>query len=409
MSSMIERLKKGWNAFLGRDPTIRYDYGIYGSPPSRHRMSVANTRNVVNSIFNKIAVAVSGIDIKHVMVDENDKYVDTINSPLNELLSVESNIDQTGREFIRDAVMSMFDEGCVALVPIDTDHDPLKTDSYNVYSARVGKVIEWFHDSIKLEVWRSEYQRKEEIILPKRVVPIIENPFYSIMNEPNSILQRLIRLMNQLDRLNDENTSGKLDLIIQLPYVIRSEEKRRQAEKRRKDIEVQLTGSKYGIAYTDATERIIQLNRSIENTIWTQVKDLQTQLFNYFGLTPKVLDGTADEKEMLNYYNNTIEPIVSAFTENIKRKWLSRNARSRGQSIKYFRDPFKLIPANDLAEIADKFTRNEIMTSNEIRAIIGLKPSDDPRANELRNSNLNHPDENGKTEVVDEKIDENSK
>lgn len=397
MSSIIERARKGWNAFLGRDPTsiVRYDdgFGIYGENPYRHRMSILNTRTMINSIFNRIAVNVAAININHVMVDENDNYKETIRSSLNNLLTVEANQDQTGREFIQDIVMSMFDEGHVAIVPIETSANIWETEAYKVYTARVGKVIEWKPTTVKVEVWRSDYQRKEQIILPKRAVPIIENPFYSIMNERNSTLQRLNRLINQLDRSNDVVSSDRLNLVVQLPYVIRTEPKRREAEKRLREIEVQLSNSKHGIVYTDGTERIVQLNRSLENNLWTQVKELQTELFNHFGLTEKVFNGTANEKEMLNYYDSTIEPIVSAISDNISRKWISERDRSRGQRIKYFRNPFKLVPVTELAEIADKMTRNEIMSSNELRSVLGMKPSDDPRANQLINANLNHPEE----------------
>ena len=389
MASLGDRIKRSWNAFLGRDPTY-YPYG-YGSgfKPDRIRLSTANARSIVNSIYNRIAVDCSQIDIKHVRLDEkNGRYKETIDSTLNNCFSLSANIDQTGRALIQDAVMSMFDEGCIAIVPTDTIGDPRITDSYKIEKIRVGKIVEWFPAYVKLNVYNELVGRKEDILMRKKDVAIIENPFYTIMNEPNSILQRLIRILNQIDRTNENNSSGKMDLIIQLPYPIKTPAKREVAEERRRDLENQLTGTQLGIGYIDATERVTQLNRSIENNLWTQAKDLTSQLYNELGLTETIFNGTADEKTKLDYYNRTIEPIMSAITMEMERKWLSPTARTQLQAIRFFRDPFKLVPVNDLAEIGDKFTRNEIMTSNELRAVIGMAPSDEKKADQLTNSNL---------------------
>lgn len=411
MPSLGERFTRSWNAFLGRDPTYRYDSGFGSSyRPDRMRFKTTNARSIVTSIYNRIAVDCAQIDIRHIQLDDKyERYKETIKSPLNECLSLNANLDQTGRALIQDAVMSMFDEGCVAIVPTDTSKNPELTDSYDIYKLRVGKIKEWYPASVKVEVYNELKGQKQDVVMMKKNVAIIENPFYATMNEPNSTLQRLIRVLNQIDRTNEQNSAGKLDLIIQLPYVVKTEAKRAQANERRKEIEAQLTGSQYGIAYTDGTERITQLNRAVENNLWAQAKDLTTQLFNQLGLTEAILNGTASESELLDYYNRTIEPILAALVNEMERKWLSKNARTRLQAIRFFRDPFKLVPVNQIAEIADKFTRNEIMTSNEIRAVIGMKPSDDPKADQLINSNLNHtPEETQKSGGGDDETLEDS-
>lgn len=397
MAYFRERLKNTWNAFRGRDPTPTNSNPLYyGSyyRPDRVRLTMNNTRSIVTSIYNRIAVDCSQISIRHVRLDpKNHSFKEYINSLLDECLSLSANIDQTGRALMIDAIMSMFDEGCVALVPTDTLNDPRYTDSYEICAIRTGRIKQWYPDEILVEVYDEQVGDKKEVKMKKKNVVIIENPFYSTMNEPNSLLQRLIRTLNQLDRTNEKNSSGKMDLIIQLPYPVRSPAKTEQAESRRKAIEAQLVGSQYGIAYIDATEEITQLNRPVENNLWEQAKDLTEQLYNQLGLTQAILNGTASEKEYLNYYNHTIEPILSAFTEEMERKWLSTTARTQLQAIRFFRDPFKLVPVESLAELSDKLTRNEILSSNEIRAIIGYKPSSDPRADQLINSNLNHDEE----------------
>lgn len=393
MSKLTDRFRKGWNAFLGRDPTIRYSYGS-SLRPDRRRLSRTSLRSIVNSIYNRIAVDVAAMNVYHVKLNKEGNYEETINSELNNVLSFSANIDQTGRSLFQDIVMSMFDEGCVAVVPIDTDTDPDLTESYKIYSLRTGKIVEWYPMDIRVEVYNDQTGRRQEIVMSKNDVSIIENPFYSIMNEPNSVAQRLMRVLSQLDRSNEESSAGKMDLIIQFPYQIQSKARQIQAEERRKALEAQLTGSQYGIGYVDGTEKVVQLNRSLENNLWTQAKELMVELYNQLGLTQSVFDGTADEKTMLNYYDRTVNPIITAITEEMQRKWISKTARTQGQAIRFFRDPFRLIPVNQLAEMADKLTRNEIMTSNEVRSVIGLKPSADPKADELRNSNLNHPDEN---------------
>lgn len=389
---VVDRIQHAWNAFLNRDPTLSYSNFGYGSSyrPDRPRFSRGNERSIVTSVYNRIALDAAAIDIKHVRLDDNDRYKETINSDLNYCLTTEANLDQTGRAFIQDAVMSMLDEGCVALVPTDADFDPSTKDvgSYKIYTMRTGKILEWFPKHIRVSVYNENLGKRQEVVLPKKTVSIIENPLYSVMNEPNSTLQRLIRKLNLLDYIDEQSGSGKLDLIIQLPYVIKTPARQNQAEARRASIEQQLTGSKYGIAYTDGSERITQLNRPVENNLLKQIEYLTSMLFSQLGLSQSILDGSADEKTMLNYYNRTIEPIVSAITDEMKRKFLTKTGRKQGQSIEYYRDPFKLVPINNMAEIADKFTRNEIMASNEIRQIVGLKPSDDPKADELRNSNL---------------------
>lgn len=386
------RLKKSWNAFFNRDPTYsRVNVGSGSSyRPDRPRFTRGNERSIVTSIYNRIALDVAAITIQHVRLDDNGRFLTTIDSGLNNCLSLAANIDQTGRAFIQDVVISMFDEGCVALVPVDTDHDPEKT-TFDIESIRTGRILEWFPRHVRVRLYNDQNGRKEDILMAKDAVAIIENPLFAVMNEPNSTMQRLIRKLNLLDVVDEQSSSGKLDLIIQLPYVVKSDLRRQQAEQRRKEIEDQLTGSKYGIAYADGTERITQLNRPVENNLLKQIEYLTNMLYGQLGLTQTIMDGSADDKTMLNYNNRTIEPIVSAIVDEMKRKFLSKTARSQKQSIMFFRDPFKLVPVADLAEIADKFTRNEIMTSNEIRQIVGMKPSDDPKADELRNKNLSEP------------------
>lgn len=405
---VVDRIQHAWNAFLNRDPTLPYSNFGYGSSyrPDRPRFSRGNERSIVTSVYNRIALDAAAIDIKHVRLDDNDRYKETIDSDLNYCLTTEANIDQTGRAFIQDAVMSMLDEGCVALVPTDADFDPSTKDvgSYKIYTMRTGKILEWFPKHIRVSVYNENLGRRQEIVLPKKTVSIIENPLYSVMNEPNSTLQRLIRKLNLLDYIDEQSGSGKLDLIIQLPYVIKTPARQNQAEARRASIEQQLTGSKYGIAYTDGSERITQLNRPVENNLLKQIEYLTSMLFSQLGLSQSILDGSADEKTMLNYYNRTIEPIVSAISDEMKRKFLTKTGRMRGQSIEYYRDPFKLVPINNMAEIADKFTRNEIMASNEIRQIVGLKPSDDPKADELRNSNLKTSESEVPKNIVEEEV-----
>lgn len=393
-NSVMMRFKNAWNAFRGRDPTttksFKNDYGVsYSYRPDMPRFTRGNKRSIVSNIYNRIAIDCAAIDIEHVRLDENNNYMETINSGLNSCLTLEANLDQTGPAFIQDVVMSMFDEGCIAIVPVDTSVDPYISDSYDVLSMRTGKIKEWHPYHVLVNVYNERDGKHHDLMMAKKEVAIIENPLYSIMNEPNSTLQRLIRTMNILDTINQNSSSNKLDLIIQLPYVIKSEARRAQAESRRKDIENQLAKSAYGVAYTDGTERITQLNRSVENNLWNQVTELKTELYNQLGLTQTIFDGTADEKTMINYYNRTINPILTAISIEMSRKFLTKTGRTQGQSIRFYRDPFKLIPIEKLAEIADKFTRNEIMSTNEIRSKIGLKPSDDPSADELRNKNLN--------------------
>lgn len=393
--SVGSRFKNAWNAFRNREPTkVFQDIGYgYSYRPDRFRLTRGNERSIVTSVYNRIALDVAAIDIRHVQLDAEGQFCDVVQSGLNNCLSTEANLDQTGRAFIQDAVMSMIDEGCIAIVPVDTDDDPDDTTGYQILSMRVGRIRDWYPKHIRVELYNEETGRKQDIVVPKSTVAIVENPLYSVINEPNSTMQRLIRKLNLLDAVDEQSSSGKLDLIIQLPYVIKTEARRKQAEKRRKDIEQQLAGSKYGIAYTDGTERITQLNRSLENNLMKQIEYLTSMLYSQLGITQSILDGTADDKTMLNYYNRTIEPIIAAIVDEMKRKFLSKTARSQNKSIKFFRDPFKLVPVADLAEISDKFTRNEIATSNEIRQVIGWKPSNDPKADELRNSNLSQPNE----------------
>lgn len=388
------RLKHAWNAFTGRDPTTYYPPGsavISSSRPDRPRFSRGNERSIVTSIYNRIAMDVASININHVRVDDNNRYKEIIKSGLNTCLTLNANKDQTGRAFIQDVVMSMLDEGCVAIVPVDTTLDPRITGSYDIESMRVGKIIMWYPDHVRVRLYNDRKGEHEEVVLPKSMVAIIENPLYSVMNESNSTLQRLIRKLNLLDVVDEKSGSDKLDLIIQLPYVIKTEARRKQADNRISDIERQLKDSPYGIAYTDGTERITQLNRSVENNLLKQVEYLTTMLYGQLGMSQAVMDGTAGEQEMLNYNNRTIEPIISAITDAMKWKFLTKTARSQGQSIMFFRDPFKLVPVAQIAEIADKFTRNEITSSNEIRQAIGMKPSEDPKADQLVNSNISQP------------------
>lgn len=397
MPNFSQRLQHAWNAFRNnRDPTAQavVSAGSYDRPDRRRRRIFAD-KSIVTAIENRIAIDVASVSIQHVRTDQNGRYKETIKSNLNALFSVQANADQTGRAFVQDIVQSMFDEGVVAVVPVDTTLNPLQTGGFDVDTARVAKITQWYPQQVVCEVYNDKTGKKEELLLPKNVVLIIENPLYSVMNEPNSTLQRLIRKLNLLDSIDEQTSSGKLDLIIQLPYIIKTEARRKQAEQRRKDIEMQLSGSKYGIAYTDGTERITQLNRSVENNLLNQIEYLTKTLYSQLGFTEEVFNGTADEKTMLNYNNRTIEPILSEIVDEIKRKWLTKTARSQGQSIMFFKDPFKLVPVEKIADIADKFTRNEILSSNELRGIVGFKPIDDPKADELRNANLNQqPDQN---------------
>lgn len=400
------RLKKAWNAFFSRDPT-RYNsrYGGYSYRPDRKRLTRGNDRTIVTSVYNRISLDVSSISIEHVRLDDNNRYVESIDSGLNECLTVSANLDQTSRAFFQDVVLSMFDEGCVAICPTKTSDNFYINSSFDIYSMRTGKIVEWYPDSIRVNVYNEDTGEREDLIYPKRAVAIIENPLYAVINDPNSTMQRLIRKLSLLDAVDEESSSGKLDLIIQLPYTVKSPLKQEQAERRRKQIEEQLTGSKYGIAYIDGTEHITQLNRSLENNLLKQIEYLTNMVYSQLGITTAVMDGTANEETMLNYNNRTVEPIVSAIVDEMKRKFLTKTARTQKQSIMFFKDPFKLVPVSQIAEIADKMTRNEIMTSNEIRQILAMKPSDDPTADELRNKNLSVPSENNQQEET-EKIAE---
>lgn len=390
--SFGSRLKHAWNAFTGNVQMNYRDLGMsYSYRADRPRMSRGNERSIVTSVYNRIALDVAALNVQHVRLDGNGRFLSVIDDGLNNCLTLEANVDQTARSFIQDVVISMFDEGSVAIVPVDTTTDPNVSGSYDIQSLRVGQILDWYPQHIRARVYNEQTGRKEDVVVPKSAVAIIENPLYAVINEPNSTMQRLIRKLNLLDVIDEQSGSGKLDLIIQLPYVIKTEARRQQAENRRKDIENQLSGSKYGIAYTDSTEHITQLNRSVNNNLMSQIEYLTSMLYSQLGITQSILDGTADEKTMLNYNNRTIEPIISAIVDEMKRKFLTKTARSQHQSISFFRDPFKLVPVNDIAEIADKFTRNEIMTSNEIRQVVGMKPSEDPRADELRNKNLSAP------------------
>lgn len=383
------RLAHAWNAFKNnRDPTYMSVGPGSSLRPDRPRLGRGNDRSIVSSIFNRIALDVAAVDIKHCKLDSSGRFVSEVDSGLNSCLNLEANVDQTGRAFIHDVVLSMFDEGVVAIVPVDTSFDPKVSNSYSIDSVRTGKIIEWYPKHVRVRVYNDERGEKEDILLPKNQVGIIENPLYAVVNEPNSTLQRLMNKLKLLDVTDEKTASGKLDLIIQLPYVAKTQARREQAERRRTDMEEQLANSKYGVAYIDGTEKVIQLNRSLENNLLKQIEYWTNMLYSQLGITQSVLDGTADERTMLNYNNRTVEPVVAAITDELKRKFLTKTARSQGQSIEYFRNPFRLVPVNDIAEIADKFTRNEITTSNEMRQIIGMKPSDDPKADELRNSNI---------------------
>lgn len=397
MPTIAQRIRSGWNAFIGRDPTRENKitqseyfggYG-YGTRPDRVRYTGGNQRSIVAAVYNRISVDVAAIKMEHAILDDNGHYLETVDSGLNECLNVSANKDQTGTAFRQDIVESMFDEGVIAVFPVDTDIDPWDTTSYEIESMRTGKIVAWYPDAVKIHIYNDRKGTYEDLIEPKDRVAIIENPFYSIMNEPNSTLQRLIQAINKLNQANDNSTSSKLDLIIQLPYVTKSPQRKEEARKRRKEIEDQLSTSKLGIAYTDGTERVTQLNRSLDNNLWTQVKELTEQLFSQLGVTPSILDGTADEATRINYFNSTIAPICTAIADEFNRKFLSKNARTRRQSIIYFRDPFKLVPVSQLADITDKFRRNEVMTSNEIRAEIGMKPNASNKADDISNPNLN--------------------
>lgn len=395
MPSLGDRLQHAWNAFRNnRDPTISYkDAGAsYYRRPDRVRFTRGNERSIVTSVYNRIAMDAAQIDIRHVKLDENDRYIEDMDTGLNDCLTVEANIDQTARAFKQDVYESIFDEGCIAIVPVETTLDPRQTESYDITSMRTGRITEWRPQQVKIQIYNDRTGRKEEIWMNKRNVAIVENPMYAVINEPNSTMQRLIRKLNLLDAIDEQSSSGKMDLIIQLPYVVKTEARKKQAEDRRKMIEDQLTNSKYGIAYTDGTERITQLNRPVENNLMKQIEYLTSMLYSQLGITQTILDGTADEKTMLNYYNRTVEPLVSAVVDEMKRKFLSKTARTRKQTIKFFRDPFKLVPVGELAEISDKFTRNEIASSNEMRQVIGWKPSSDPKADQLVNSNISQPE-----------------
>ena len=402
-----DRLQHAWNAFVYNDNSYTNPQNLGGFStfkPDRVHFSRGVEKSIVTSIFNRIALDAASIAIKHVRLDDNGRYVEEINSGLQNCLNVEANIDQTSRAFLQDAVMSMLDEGCVAIVPVDTTVNPAVSGSYEINTMRTGKILEWYPAHVRVRVYNDKKGIHEELTLPKSTIGIIENPLYAVINEPNSTMQRLIRKLNLLDVIDEQISAGKLNLIIQLPYVIKSEARRKQAEERRKDIEMQLAGSKYGIAYTDGTERITQLNRPAENNLMKQVEYLTSMLYSQLGLTQSIMEGSADEKAMLNYYNRTIEPIVSAIVDEIKRKFLTKTARAQKQTIMFFRDPFKLVPVENIAEIADKFTRNEIMTSNEIRQIVGMKPAKDPGADELRNKNLNQSTEEMNVEKQPEEI-----
>lgn len=395
--SFGSRIMHAWNAFTNKDPTdapgyISFGTGAYSNQrPYRSRFTRGNERSIVTSVYNRIAIDVASINVNHVRLDKNDRFSEIIKSSLNECLTLDANVDQTGRAFIQDVVISMLDEGCVAIVPVDTTTDPTSTGSFDINSMRTGKIIEWYPRHVKINVYNDRTGEKEDVVLPKNSVAIIENPLYAVINEPNSTMQRLIRKLNLLDTIDNRTGSDKLDLIIQLPYVVKSELQKQRADHRIDDITNQLSRSDYGIAYIDGTERVTQLNRPVENNLLKQVEYLTSMLYSQLGITQGILEGTADEQTMLNYTTRTIEPIISAITDEMKRKFLTKTARTQGQSIMFFRDPFKLVPVNNIAEIADKFTRNEIATSNEMRQAIGWKPSDDPKADELRNANISEP------------------
>ena len=393
--SFGDRLKHAWNAI--RYGESRDVYGTafgpsYSIRPDLYRLRLGTETSFISSIYTRIGIDVASIPIQHVRLDENGRYIETIKSGLNNCLTLEANIDQTGRAFIQDVVMSMCDEGVVAIVPVDTTMNPAVTGSYDIVTMRTAKIVSWYPKHVRVNIYNDETGYKQDITLPKTMVAIVENPLFAVMNEPNSTLQRLILKLNLLDVIDQQSGSGKLDLIIQLPYVIKTEARRQQAETRRKDVEDQLKDSKYGIAYTDGTERITQLNRPAENNLMGQIEFLTSMLYSQLGLTKAVFDGTADEKEMINYYNRSIEPILAAVIDGMKRVFITKTGRTQGQSIEALRDPFKLVPVSQMADIADKFTRNEILSSNEVRQIVGRKPSEDPKADELRNKNVNQPE-----------------
>lgn len=405
--TLMTRIKNSWNAFRNRDPTMFYNESGMGYTyrPDRVRFSRGNERSIVTSVYNKIAMDVAAVDIHHCKIDKNGHYTEDMNSDLNTCLTLEANIDQTHRAFMQDAVMSMFDEGAVAIVPIETKGDPILSDSFDIRSMRTGKIVEWYPRSVKVEVYNDRTGQKEQIMMPKKSVAIIENPLYAVINEPNSTMKRLVRKLNLLDAIDEQSGSGKLDLIIQLPYAVKGELRQKQADQRRDAIVEQLKGP-YGIAYIDGTEKVTQLNRPIENNLMKQVEYLTNMLYSQIGITPAIMDGTADEKTMLNYNNRTIEPIVSAIVDAMKRSFLTKTARTQGQTIMAFRDPFKLVPINNIAEIADKLTRNEILTSNEIRQIIGFKPSNDPKADQLINSNISQAKEDVRNQTYNQPVEE---
>lgn len=406
---LMDRLQHAWNVFKNKDPTFRGSSGsVYGGyRPDRMRFSRGNERSIVTSVYNRVAMDAAAMKIRHVKLDSNGRYLEEMKTGLNNCLSLEANIDQTGRGFIQDIVMSMLDEGCVAIVPVDTDIDPEEHEGIKILTMRTGKVLDWYPKTVRVQLYNEDTGRREEVMLPKSMVAIVENPLYAVINEPNSTMQRLVRKLSLMDVVDEKTSSGKLDLIIQLPYVIKTEARRQQAENRRKDIETQLAEGKYGIAYTDGTEHITQLNRPVENNLMKQIEYLTNMLYSQLGITQAILDGSADDKTMLNYYNRTIEPILAAITDEMNRKFLSKTARSQRQTVAFFRDPFKLVPVNDIAEIADKFTRNEIMTSNEIRQIVGMKPSTDPNADVLRNKNLSEPTNGQQHPPVSPDVDKN--
>lgn len=394
-NTLGSRLMHAWNAFMNRDPTSDFlNTGpSYSIRPDRPRLTKGNERTIATSIINRIAIDVASINISHCVLDDNGRYAETKNSTLNECLNLEANLDQTGRAFMQDVVMSMLDEGCVAIVPVVTSDNPDITSGYNIHELRTGKIIEWFPKHVRVRVYNEDKGIQEDIKLAKKNVAIVENPLFAVINEPNSTMQRLVRKLSLLDVADEKANSGKLDIIIQLPYVVKSPTKQKEAERRRAELEQQMVNSKLGIGYVDGTEKIVQLNRSLENNLLKQIEYLTDQLHTQLGITQAVLNGSASEQEMLNYHNRTIEPIISAIVDEMKRKFLTKTARSQRQTIMFFRDPFRLAPINNIAEIADKFTRNEIMTSNEIRQVIGMKPSSDPKADQLRNSNMPQNDE----------------
>ncbi len=398
MAAWTERVRQAWNVFRSNEKTeVRDDIGAYtssyGGRPDRARLRVTNERSIISSIYTRISIDASGVMIKHVRLDDKNRYIKDMDSQLNECLKLDPNLDQPARAFRQDQVLSLIDKGTIAIVPIDTTLNPISTGGFDILSMRVGEITQWFPNHVEVNVYNEKTGQRQKITLPKRIVAIVENPLYSVMNEPNSTLQRLVRKLNILDAVDEQSGSGKLDLIIQLPYAIKTEARRDQAEKRRQDIEFQLKDSKYGIAYTDGTEKVTQLNRPAENNLLAQIEYLTKQLYDQLGLTEDIMNGTADAQAMLNYNNRTIEPILDAIVESMERTFLTKTARTQKQAIRYFRDPFKLVPVANIAEIADKFTRNEIMSSNEIRAIVGLSPADDPKADQLRNANMPAPSE----------------